>query len=92
MAVNSSEYFKEYAKQLGLPDAVIASMSNPTRNWGTLGQLAHAASDVSQFDSQVLRPILGGLDGAQPDGIDHPQAASLRRLHFEAHQMTMMNL
>ena len=40
----------------------------------------------------ILAPILGSQDGAAEDGKDHPSAAALRRLHFESHQMSMMEL
>jgi len=90
MAVNSQEYFKEHALQLGLTSQVVERLAG--KGWNCLGNLAHASTTVSSFDADVLQPILGSQDGADADGKNHPLAAALRRFHFEAHQMSMMQL
>ena len=90
MAVNSQEYFKEHGLQLGLTSQVIERLT--AKGWNCLGNLAHASTSVTSFDADVLKEILGSQDGAAADGRDHPLAAALRRFHFEAHQVSMMQL
>jgi hypothetical protein len=89
MALESSAYFKERAKVVGISDTTFALILEA--GWSNMGSFAFACpqapggGDDAAFTRDVITPILG----SEPD---RGAIASLRRLFFEAYTFVVQDM
>ena len=90
--VNSHERFADLASRIGFSDESIAIEALANRGWQTQSGLAYLVFKQDQVDDQIIAPILGDPESADPGliaGTSHRlQASCLRRL-FERYTATM---
>ena len=87
LSVDSKAVFSEQAKLYGLAE-FLPKLTE--LGWDTFGNLAFCTTyipgqgDDSKLARDLLTPVLGSAE--------HPRAAALRRLHFEAYTVTAADL